>query len=162
MENIEDISDAVVREASPDPSGSGDPIRTVEAFLTALEALDIDRALTHVAPEIVYQNVPLPPARGLAAFEKQMRAMARYATGFEARMHHIAARDGVVLTERTDVLKAGDWEAAFWVCGTFEVKDGRIVLWRDYFDWATFVTASLRGLSRTIAGALSRRLGQAR
>ncbi|TDD70795.1 limonene-1,2-epoxide hydrolase, partial [Actinomadura darangshiensis] len=36
-------------------------IQTVTDFLSALEDLDVDRALTHAAPGMVYQNVPLPP-----------------------------------------------------------------------------------------------------
>jgi len=131
-----------------------DPKTVVTGFLQALEELDIDRALGFVAIDIVYQNVPLPAARGLSAVEKQLRTMARYGSGFEARTHHIAADGPIVLTERTDVLRRGSWEAEFWVCGTFEVRDGRIVLWRDYFDWTTFLAASAKGAGRVaLAGA---------
>ncbi|MBW8485524.1 limonene-1,2-epoxide hydrolase family protein [Actinomadura parmotrematis] len=123
-------------------------IETVTAFLSALEDLDVDRALALCSPDIVYQNVPLPPARGIKAFERQMRGMARYGTGFEARLHNIAATaSGTVLTERTDVLEKGAWRAEFWVCGTFELRDGKITLWRDYFDWPTFLAASAKGLA---------------
>ncbi|MGK5555040.1 limonene-1,2-epoxide hydrolase family protein [Actinomadura kijaniata] len=131
-------------------------IQAVTDFLEALEALDVDHALSFTAPGIVYQNVPLPPARGRAAVERTLRAMARYGTGFEARVHHIAANGPVVLTERTDVLVAGPWRAEFWVCGTFEVHDGEITLWRDHFDWATLLAASARGL----VGAALTRLGR--
>ncbi|MFC6882148.1 MULTISPECIES: limonene-1,2-epoxide hydrolase family protein [Actinomadura] len=131
-------------------------IETVEAFLSTLEDLDVDRALTFAAPEMVYQNVPLPPARGLPAVEKTLRLMTRYGTGFEARVHRIAANGPVVLTERTDVLKAGAWQARFWVCGTFEVHDGRITLWRDYFDWTTLLVASAKSLPAALLSALTR------
>ncbi|WP_200870947.1 limonene-1,2-epoxide hydrolase family protein [Amycolatopsis keratiniphila] len=133
-----------------------DPKTVVTGFLQALEEFDIDRALGFVAIDIVYQNVPLPPARGLSAVEKQLRAMARYGSGFEARTHHIAADGPIVLTERTDVLRRGSWEAEFWVCGTFEVRDGRIVLWRDYFDWATFLAASAKGAGKAAVAGLKR------
>ncbi|MFG2091508.1 limonene-1,2-epoxide hydrolase family protein [Spirillospora sp. NPDC048824] len=131
--------------------------RIVTDFLSALEDLDIDRALTYAAPEMVYQNVPLPPARGLPAVEKTLRAMSRYGTGFEARVHNIASNGPVVLTERTDVLEAGAWRAEFWVCGTFKVLDDRITLWRDYFDWTTFMAASVKGLGGVVLSALSPR-----
>ncbi|MFI5607268.1 limonene-1,2-epoxide hydrolase family protein [Amycolatopsis sp. NPDC051903] len=131
-----------------------EPKAVVTAFLHALEDLDIDRALNLVAVDITYQNVPLPAARGLAAVEKQLRLLTRFGTGFEARTHHIAADGNVVLTERTDVLRRGSFEAEFWVCGTFEVENGRIVLWRDYFDWTTFFAASAKGAGRAaVAGA---------
>jgi limonene-1,2-epoxide hydrolase len=134
------------------------PIETVKAFLAALEELDIDKALGYASDDIVYQNVPLRPARGIAAFAKQMRVMAKYGSGFEATLHHIAADGPIVLTERTDALEAGAWRAEFWVCGTFEVRDGRIVLWRDYFDWATVLAASARGGVRALVSNMSARM----
>lgn len=132
-------------------------IQTVTDFLAALEDLDIDRALTHAAPGIVYQNVPLPPARGLPAVEKTLRAMTRYGTGFQARVHNIASNGPVVLTERTDVLEVRAWRAEFWVCGTFEVRDDQITLWRDYFDWTTVLTASAKGLATALLSPLTPR-----
>lgn len=129
----------------------------VTDFLSALEDLDVDRALGYAAPGIVYQNVPLPPARGVDAVEKTLRTMFRYGSGFEARIHNIASNGPVVLTERTDVLEAGAWRAEFWVCGTFKVQDDRITLWRDYFDWATFLAASAKGLGGVLLSALNAR-----
>src|SRR5690606_18857585 len=129
----------------------------VTDFLCALEALDIDRALTYADRDIVYQNVPLPPARGVDAVGRTLRAMARYGTGFEARIHNIASNGPVVLTERTDVLEAGAWRAEFWVCGTFKVQDDRITLWRDYLDWPTFLAASAKGLGGVLLSALNAR-----
>ncbi|MBX6388504.1 MAG: nuclear transport factor 2 family protein [Frankia sp.] len=142
----------------PDPQ-EPEAKETVTEFLAALEALDIDAALALVADDVIYQNVPLPPARGRAAVEKQLRWLARHSTGFEARVRHIAADGPVVLTERTDVLRSGAWSASFWVCGTFEVRDGRIVLWRDYFDWATFLAASVRGAGAALLARAGRLRG---
>jgi limonene-1,2-epoxide hydrolase len=131
-----------------DAAAVTEPVEVVEAFLAALERLDVDAALELVSPDIVYQNVPLPPARGIGEFAKQMRFLERYCTGFEATLHHIADDDGTVLTERTDVLERGAFRAGFWVCGTFEVADGRISVWRDYFDWATVTWAVVTGAVR--------------
>jgi limonene-1,2-epoxide hydrolase len=133
-----------------------DPQAVVVAFLAALERLDLDAALLLASDDIVYQNVPLRPARGRAAAERTLRQMFRYCTGFEARMHHIAANGPIVLTERTDVLRVGSWEAEFWVCGTFEVRAGRVVLWRDYFDWTTFMAAGVRGAGKALLARLTR------
>jgi hypothetical protein len=43
-------------------------------------------------------------------------------------------RNGILLTERTDSARGRWFSLEFWVCGTFEVRDGKIALWRDYFD----------------------------
>lgn len=134
-----------------------DPKTTVTSFLAALERLDVEAALALASDDIVYQNVPLRPARGISAVEKQLAWLCGHCTGFEARIRHLAADGPVVLTERVDVLKYRAWEAEFWVCGTFEVRDERIVLWRDYFDWGAFMMASARGLGRVLTGPGHRR-----
>jgi limonene-1,2-epoxide hydrolase len=115
----------------------------VEAFLEALEQKDFDRALALMDDDIVYQNVPMKPDRGKDATVRTLKTFMRFADTFEVHMHHLAASDGVVLTERTDILK-GPWlDMKFWVCGTFEVKDGKITLWRDYADGMQFLVQAL-------------------
>jgi limonene-1,2-epoxide hydrolase len=139
-------------EGPVDPDEVG-PKATVRAFLAALERLDLDGAMALAADDIVYQNVPLTPARGEQAVRRQLKSMFGMCTGFEARVTHLAADGPVVLTERVDVLRYRAVAVEFWVCGTFEVRDGRITLWRDYFDWTTFLFAGARGLGKALFGA---------
>ena len=47
---------------------------------------------------------------------------------------HLAVRGNVVLTERIDTFLVGDRSAPLPVMGTFELRDGKIAAWRDYFD----------------------------
>ena len=42
------------------------------------------------------------------------------------------------MNERTDTMTIGDKTVALPVAGVFEVADGKIVGWRDYFDMAQF------------------------
>ncbi|MGD0525083.1 MAG: limonene-1,2-epoxide hydrolase family protein [Polyangiaceae bacterium] len=112
------------------------PIEVVQDFLHTLERKDLDRAASYLADDVVYQNVPLPADRGKPAVLRTLRAFQRFVTDFEVRMRHIAENDGVVLTERVDVLSGPLVYLDIWVCGTFEVRGGRITLWRDYFDLA--------------------------
>ncbi|MFC5728039.1 MULTISPECIES: limonene-1,2-epoxide hydrolase family protein [Nocardioides] len=135
-------------------------IDVVEAFLSRLEALDVEGALNLCSEDVYYQNVPLPGARGKEAVGKQLGTLARFGGGLRVETRNIAANGPIVLTERVDTLTRGSFAMDFWVCGTFEVRDGKIVLWRDYFDWANFVTAGAKGAGRAVVGAVSRRLGR--
>lgn len=137
------------------------PKQTVERFLAALEALDIDAALALVDDSIVYENVGLPPARGRRAFEKQMRGMERYFDRFEVRMHSIAENGNTVLTERTDILEFFGARLDPWVCGTFQVENGKIVLWKDYFDWASMTAQVVKSLPALLLHPLRSRLARA-
>lgn len=138
-------------------SQSTEPEAVVRAFLGDLERLDVGAAVDRLADEVVYQNVPLPAARGIDAVEKQLRFLARYGSGFEVRYHNVATNGPTVLTERNDVLVFGPVRADFWVCGTFEVVDGKITLWRDRFDFVDFTFALLKGAVRALAGKLRQR-----
>lgn len=129
-----------------------DPQAVVEAFLHELEAGDHDAALARLADDVVYENVPFPPARGKAATERTLRGFLRLFDRFEVTMHAIAARDGVVLTERTDVLSGKVFYMKIWVCGTFEVRDGKITVWRDRFDLVQSTAQLLTGPLRKLLG----------
>ena len=131
-------------------------IDAVQAFLAALEAKDTDAALALLAPDATYQNVPFPPARGRAAIEKQLRWLERGIERFEVRYDHVASNGPVVLTERTDILTVGSVDIGFWVCGTFEVHDGQITLWRDRFDFLDVAWGVVKGAGRAIAARLRR------
>jgi limonene-1,2-epoxide hydrolase len=125
---------------------SSTPSEVVRSFLEALAADDIDAAVDLVADVIVYENVSLPTIRGKERFAKGARQFSRRRIGFDVRIHTLA-EDGVsVLTERTDALFFRGFRSQFWVCGTFEVHDGKITLWRDYLDWQAILLASMRGL----------------
>ena len=139
----------------PDPTlrlsiSSSPDISIVESFFEAFHAKDLDRALLMMSDDVVYQNVPFPPDRGKAAVERTLRTFGRVMTGFDVEMKNIAARDGVVLTERVDVITGPLVYLELWVCGTFEVKGGKITLWRDYFDLATAATQLVTGPVRKL------------
>ena len=56
------------------------------------------------------------------------------------RVLSIAANGPVVMTERVDVFKLRNKSFELPVAGIFEVSDGKIKAWRDYFDQNQFAT----------------------
>ena len=134
----------------PDPAPADaaltDPQAVAEAFLEALAASDLERAMGYMTDDVVYTNVGLPTIRGRNRVAKALRSLDRPSTGFEVYLHAISADGPVVLTERTDVLVLGPFRVQFWVWGRFEVHDGRITLWRDSFDFLDVTKGFVRGL----------------
>lgn len=131
---------------------ANDPIRVVESFLHAFEDKGLDAALEYLSDDVVYQNVPLPADRGKAAVRRTLQNFQKLLPTFEVRIKNIAARDGVVLTERVDVLSGPLLYLDIWVCGTFEVRDGKITLWRDYFDLGELTAKILASPVRKLLG----------
>ena len=134
-----------------------DNAHTVEVLLSNLQAADTDGAGAVLDENLVYQNVGLPTIRGRARAMKLFRSMEGRAA-FEVKTHRIAVNGSSVLTERTDALIFGPVRLQFWVCGVFEVHDGRITLWRDYFDVWDMIKALVRGLVGAVVPALRPRL----
>ncbi|QRY49389.1 limonene-1,2-epoxide hydrolase family protein [Mycolicibacterium septicum] len=126
---------------------------TVETFLNALQEQDYDTAENTLAQNLVYQNVGFPTIYGRNRAIKLFRSMPSR-MGFEVKIHRIAADGASVITERTDALTFGPLRVQFWVCGVFEVYEGRITLWRDYFDMFDFLKATVRGLVGVVVPSL--------
>jgi limonene-1,2-epoxide hydrolase len=126
---------------------------TVERFLYALQDSDLDAAGPLLAEDLVYQNVGLPTIHGRKRAMKLFSSLGG-SSAFEVKIHRIAADGAAVLTERTDALIFGPLRLQFWVCGVFEVQDGEITLWRDYFDFFDMFKATLRGLAGLLVPSL--------
>jgi limonene-1,2-epoxide hydrolase len=136
-------------EAAHEPRDRGTntaPATMVERFLDRLHAADIDGAMELLAFDVAYENKGLPTMHGRERVRRLFHALNRANTGFEAYLHLIFTDGESVLTERTDALTWGRLRTQFWVCGRFDVRDGEIVVWRDYFDHLTILAATIRGL----------------
>lgn len=133
-------------ESLPASAAGRGPAEVVSAFLTALADGDAETAVGLVAEDLVYENVSLPTIRGKRRFTKGLHDFNRRGIGFDVRIHRITQDGNSVMTERTDALSYRRFRQQFWVCGVFEVHDGVITLWRDYFDWRDIAVSGLRGL----------------
>jgi limonene-1,2-epoxide hydrolase len=147
------IMTGVTGEAVHDQGAGAAPATVVERFLDRLRAMDSDGAADLLAVDVEYENKGLPTIHGRERVRRLFEAMNRVGTGFEAYVHLISTDGSSVLTERTDVLKWGRLHIQLWVCGRFDVRDGEIVVWRDYFDYLTVFVATVRGLLGTVIPA---------
>ena len=143
----------------PAPSPVRAPADVVVDFLDAWKRYDLDAALELVTEDLVYTNVSLPTVHGRDRLELLARPIIREdRVGFTAYLHHVATDGDVVLTDRTDELTFRRFAARFWVYGRFVVRDEKIAVWRDSFDWLDVTLGNLRGLLGLVAPALNRRM----
>jgi limonene-1,2-epoxide hydrolase len=130
------------------------PTAVVERFIDHLRTVtDNDAAVGLLAEDVVYENSWMPTVRGRERVRKLFQALLRIGTEVEMHVHAVSADGPTVLTERTDVLQWGRLRIQFWICGRFDVHDGQIVVWREYYDPLTILAATLRGLIGTVVPA---------
>ncbi|MCX2930854.1 nuclear transport factor 2 family protein [Mycobacterium sp. CVI_P3] len=114
----------------------------VQAFLKGMEK-PISQIPEHLrssmTEDCVWGNSGFPPAVGLEdiAAKHEMSSVVFGEYVLHAEILHIAeGADGVVFTERMDYGRtlAGEEILTVPVVGVFEVRDGKIARWTDYFD----------------------------
>ena len=113
------------------------PLETVNAFMKAAAKRDYDTALPFLADDIVYQNMPLPPVTGHQGVKDTLDALLGVATDSEWVVLREVEGDGIVMNERVDWFEVNGKRLELPVAGIFEVADGKITAWRDYFDLPT-------------------------
>jgi len=112
----------------------------IDGFCAAWSRMDLDEIMGFFTDDAVYTNIPIdPPNAGVEAIRKTIEGFMGMAQKIEFVVHHQTENaQGVVMNERTDRFLIGERWAEAQVMGVFEVEDGKIKAWRDYFDLAQF------------------------
>lgn len=115
-----------------------DAKQVVLDFCAAWAARDQQRILDAFTDDGVYHNMPMQPAVGKDAIKGLLGMILAPASDVKFEITHMAADGDVVLTERVDTFVMGGKTVTLPVMGAFEVRNGKIAAWRDYFDLATW------------------------
>lgn len=113
----------------------------VNAFVAAIEAKDEAAAMALVSDDVHYDNVPFGVTTGKASMAEFLAPMFNNKGSVEFEIVRQLAVGNTVILERIDRFQAKGREVALPCAGFFEVNDGLITFWRDYFDDATFMKA---------------------
>ena len=123
------------------------PIEIVTAFLAEWGKSTESMLASYGAyftPETIWENVGISTSTGI---DEAIALLGQFDTTYgvktiEVDMINISYAGNVVMTERIDRLIAADGleVMAIRLMGVFEVENGKVVHWRDYFDNAAIVT----------------------
>jgi limonene-1,2-epoxide hydrolase len=114
------------------------PEQLVNDFIAAVEKGDIDSAMAFLSPDCEYDNVPMSKNIGHEAIRTTLEVFVGPDHKTEFQVLRQAASGDVVMNERIDRLEVFGKSVEVPVAGVFEVHDGKITLWRDYFDLQAF------------------------
>ena len=116
----------------------------VNEFLAALHHKQMAVALNLMTDDIFYHNIPMEPLKGKAAVKAFLEKESDLEV-LDLVTLHSAENGNVVMNERVDSFGLDDRRLDLPVMGVFELENGRIKAWRDYFDLNTFL--AFRGQS---------------
>lgn len=107
-------------------------------FIAAWPAQDAARLTAYFSADAIYHNMPLEPVQGHDAIQATLAGFMAMAGEARVDMLHLLADDEIVMTERVDHFVRPDLTISLPVMGIFEVREGLITAWRDYFDLSKF------------------------
>ncbi len=113
--------------------GEAENIELVRRFCAAWAKPDIPKIVEFFTDDAVYHNMPIQPVQGKDAIKGVIEQFLASFEGCDWEVLRIAASGDVVLTERIDRF-FGEKSVELPVMGAFEIRDGKIAAWRDYFD----------------------------
>lgn len=115
----------------------------VRDFLGSWEERKLDHICSGFADDAVYHNVPVQPIEGIDGIREVFQGFLDAFSYAKLEIISLAAEPGLVLAERIDYFTMNDGrEIVLPVTGVFEVKDGKIARFSDYFDLADFEAQS--------------------
>jgi limonene-1,2-epoxide hydrolase len=115
-----------------------DAEKVVNEFCNAWPRKNVEELLGFFSDDAVYHNIPMEPARGKAAIKAVINSFLPMSKSIEFKILHTVSAGNVVMNERIDMFDTGTKKISLPVAGVFEVKNGKISAWRDYFDMAMY------------------------
>ena len=125
---------------------SSENLETVRRFCDAFSRRDAGEILEYFTEDAVYHNMPMPPVQGKAGIKTVLDMFLKPSESVEFIILRIAVGDdGAVLTERLDKFALGGKNIELPEMGVFELANGKIAAWRDYFDMAAWTRQTAGG-----------------
>jgi limonene-1,2-epoxide hydrolase len=113
-----------------------DPEDVVRGLFDAVSRMDPDELCSYFTPDAIFVNGTSFTLRGETELRTFFAELRSRVTRCEFEVVNLAVSGDVVLTERIDRVVVDGRAIELALMGTFEVRDGRVAAWRDYFDHA--------------------------
>ena len=115
-----------------------DNVQTIKAFIAAWSNLDVDELVGYFCEDGIYYNMPAQPVQGHEKLKLFIEGFIAKWTKTTWETLNIIGEGNVVIVERLDRTDVGDIKVDLPCCGVFEMEEGKIKIWRDYFDMGTY------------------------
>ena len=113
-------------------------IKIIKDFVAAWSNLDADELVGYFSEDGIYYNMPAQPVQGHEKLKLFIEGFINKWTKTTWEILNIIDEGNVVIVERLDRTEVGDIKVDLPCCGVFEMEEGKIKIWRDYFDMGTY------------------------
>ena len=113
----------------------------VREFVEHWSTMDPAELAEYFTEDGTYYNMPANPVTGREQIKGFIEAFLSTWTETTWDILNMAEQGDVVFCERLDRTKTTQGDVDLPCVGVFEMRDGKIHVWRDYFDMATYMNA---------------------
>ena len=118
-----------------------DNVSIISQFIEAWTDLDPDALADYFTEDGTYHNMPAQPVSGRDAIRQFITAFLASWKETQWEVLNIVGNGDLVFAERIDRTKTTQGNVDLPCVGVFEMQDGKIRMWRDYFDMSTYMNA---------------------
>jgi limonene-1,2-epoxide hydrolase len=115
--------------------------KSIREFIEAWSRLDPEELCSYFTEDGVHHNMPTGPVSGRENVRKMIADFTGPWTETEWDILNLVSSGDVVIAERLDRTKAGDKAVDLPCTGLFEMENGKIRVWHDYFNLGTHTKA---------------------
>ncbi len=113
-------------------------IAFIRDFLAACVHAEPEEFKSYFTEDAVWWNSPWKEIKGREPIGETLRLGAERMKALPWEVRHIVASNEIVLTERVDHFEVAGRRVSVPCMGIFELRDGKIAAWRDYWDLKSF------------------------
>ena len=115
--------------------------KIIRDFIAAWSRLNVDELVAYFSEDGVYHNMPTDPVVGHEALRVFIGAFVAGWDKTDWKILNLLVDGDIVVVERMDRTIAAEKPVNLPCCGVFEMSNGKIAVWRDYFDMTTYIKA---------------------
>jgi limonene-1,2-epoxide hydrolase len=116
----------------------GDNLAVVRRFIDACVRAEPEDFASYFTEDATWWNAPWQPVKGREAIRETLRRGASRMKALPWEIQHILADGDIVVAERVDHFLVGERHVSVPCIGIFELRQGKIAAWRDYWDLQQF------------------------
>lgn len=118
-----------------------DNVETIRDFIQAWSTLDAEKLAGYFTEDGTYHNIPAQPVSGRANVQKFIAGFISTWTETTWDVVNLCGSGDLVFAERLDRTRTTRGDVDLPCVGVFEMHNGKIRIWRDYFDLGTYMKA---------------------
>jgi len=120
--------------------------KIIREFIASWSRLDADELASYFTEDGTYHNIPSSAVQGRDNIQQFISSFIRPWESTDWEIVSLLAEGDIVMVERLDKTVVAGSAVNLPCFGYFELEDGKIKMWRDYFDLSTYSTALTEAL----------------